>query len=199
MPQPSPTRLLVLGAAAIVAVIVVLVAAISLSQTTLLDEKRADLHDLAQISLGVLAYHEAEHQAGRMSESQAKDAALAVLAELHRSPGSGLWLLDRRQSMLLPASRGPRAERNLALALIGERMGKLGFQSHATVYTGDRLSYAAEFQPWGWTIGAALPVNGLDAADQGRLDLSLIIAAVAAGLIVLIGLWIGKTAQTQEQ
>ncbi|CAA7625541.1 hypothetical protein MCP1_50078 [Candidatus Terasakiella magnetica] len=200
MTGSAPTiRLLALGSVAILAVIVVLLITIGITQSTLLDEKRSDLRDLAQIGLGVLAHHEAERQAGRMSESQAKDAALAIVAELHRPSGSGLWLLDRRQSLLLPANRSPRSDRNLALALIGERMGKPGFQSHATIYTGDRLSYAAEFQPWGWTIGAALPVNDLDAANQNRLELSLAIAGMAVGLIVLIGVWVGKTVQIQQQ
>jgi methyl-accepting chemotaxis protein len=127
---------------------------------------------------GLLAWAQAQESVGRLTREQAQQMALRAVAAL-RYDGSGhFWISDMQPRMLMHP---------LKPELDGQRLGELkdadghapfdafvatvrndgkGFVAHRWPEPGNaqarnNVAYVMGFAPWGWILGAAVPVDDL--------------------------------------
>ena len=148
---------------------------------------------------GLLAWAQAQESVGRLTREQAQQMALRAVAAL-RYDGSGhFWISDMQPRMLMHP---------LKPELDGQRLGELkdadghapfdafvatvrndgkGFVAHRWPEPGNaqarnNVAYVMGFAPWGWILGAAVPVDDL---HHGRWREVAWIGGVVASVMLL--------------
>ena len=174
-----------------------------------LSEARAlKTRDLVQTATGVLTYFEGEERAGRLTREAAQKAAVAAVQGLHYAGSEYFWIQDMAPRMvfhpkaeLIGADLGtvtdPSGKRLFAEMVGVVRASGSGFVPYLWPKPGvdqpvAKISYVQGFAPWGWIIGSGIYAD--DTAAQLRPTLARLLAgaAIAAALIAILAMLIGR-------
>ena len=188
--------------------IALLVAVFLYSERSLLmQERQLGLQQAVETAHGVVAYFHDLAVKGTMTEEQAKQAAMATIKHLRYS-ATEYFFIQNFQLKIVMHPTSPKLDGTDASGfkdphgkLFFMEMDKLarasgsGFVSYMWPKPGsetpvDKVSFVKAFEPWGWVIGSGVYVDSIDAVITARIIKGSIGAAVLAGLLLLVSLWI---------
>ncbi len=173
------------------------------------DARALKTRDLVQTASGVLTYFEGEERAGRLTREAAQKAAVTAVQGLHYAGSEYFWIQDMAPRMvfhpkaeLIGTDLGPVKDPN-GKHLFADMVGVVkasgsGFVPYLWPKPGveepvAKISYVQGFAPWGWIIGSGIYAD--DTAAQLRPTLARLLAgaAIAAALIAILAMLIGRS------
>ncbi|PPK93104.1 methyl-accepting chemotaxis protein [Kineococcus xinjiangensis] len=195
--------------------VIVLVAAIGMAgvaaiagfqiRDRIMAEREAATRNVVETALGVVSHYGAEAEAGRLSEEEAKAAAIAVLKTLRYSGKEYFWVNDMGPTMVMhpikPELDGKDLSGNadpdgkklfveMAEVVRKDGAGFVGYQwpKPDAEEPQPKISYVAGYAPWGWVVGSGVYVDTVSAAaleDAKRLALGALGLLVVCVLVCL--------------
>lgn len=200
-------RLVLLTLSAVLGLAVLLSYFMVSERTMLLQERQTSVRQAVEVAHGMVAHFHDLSTKGKMSDDEAKAAAMAALKTLRYSGNEYFWINDMQPKMVMHPIR-PELD-GTDLAQNKDPTGKPLFVAFVDVVkakgAGDvpylwpkpgsdkpllKVSHVKGFAPWGWIIGSGVYVDTVDTAIRGRAVQSgiaaLVLAAVLLGLGVLI-------------
>ena len=180
--------------------------ALSLLNDEMFDGRKDKVRQLAETAYSLVARWESEVRAGRMSEAEAKKAALDDLRAARYGNGDYFWVNDQTPTMVmhpikaelngtaLADIRTPDGSRLFVdMVAIAKRDGG-GFYQYLWPKPGEtapekKISYVKSFAPWGWVIGTGVYVDDIDRAFLiHAVEFTALVTVVVAMMVALSAL-----------
>jgi methyl-accepting chemotaxis protein len=171
-----------------------LVSAVSLRN--MLDaEKQLKTRHVVEVAYGVLENFQRLSNEGRMTEQEAKTAAIAAVRSLRYEGSDYFWINDMRPVMILHPIKTELEGTDLSdykdsdgKRLFTEFVDIVRKQNSGFVYylwpkpgvdkPVRKLSFVKGFAPWGWVIGSGIYLDDVDAAFWQELRTGILILAL---------------------
>ncbi len=203
-------RLVLLTGSALLGLAVLLPVLLWSEHQLLLREREAGVRQVVEIAHGVLAHFHDEARAGRMSDEQARKAALVAVRSLRYSGAEYFWINDMTPRMVmhpikpeldgqdLSENRDPQGQRLFVAFVDKVRSEGAGYVSYGWPKPGEKepvpkVSYVKGFAPWGWVVGSGVYVDNVTAAVWRR-GVEVGAAVALLGLLLLgIGMAISRS------
>ena len=180
-------------------------------RTLRVDERKTDLVHATQLGIATVRAYADEAAAGKISVDDAKKLALDALRNMrYADGGTGYFTVMNHDPVVLMHPFHPemvgknmdgyRDPNGVALyhdtvAVVARDGG--GFVSYAFSKPGKtgvfpKISYAAEYAPWGWILQTGAYFDDIGAAFRASLFRSLGILLVAAAALAGVVVWINR-------
>ncbi len=173
---------------------------INLKQS-LLQEKELKTRHVVETAYGVIDHYYGLSKEGKLSEEQAKSAAMLAVKTLRYEKDDYFWINDLRPYMVMhpykPELDGkdlagftdPQGKKLFVEFVETVKTKKAGFVNYLWPKPGmkepvPKISYVQGFEPWGWVIGSGIYIDDVNEAFWGRAK---IIAILVVCLIAVIG------------
>jgi methyl-accepting chemotaxis protein len=179
---------------------VVLLAAFLLfsERSLIMNERQQAVRQAVEAAHGVVAHFHAQVGQGKMSEDEAKKAALAAVKGLRYSGNEYFWINDMTPVMVmhpmkpelegktLTTSKDPSGKPLFVAMVDIVKANGAGFLPYLWPKPGSdqpvpKVSYVKGFAPWGWIIGSGVYVDTVDATIWQR------VWQVGLGVLALVG------------
>jgi methyl-accepting chemotaxis protein len=201
------TKFLAVIFCAVVGLTLVFGLALSLLNNEMWDGRKAKVQQLVETAYSLVAHWDAEARAGRMSEADARKAALEGLRAARYGANDYFWVNDMTPRMVMHPIKAELEGTSLAdirtpdgarlftdMVEIAKKDGA-GFYPYYWPKPGEtaakkKVSYVKLFAPWGWIIGTGVYVDDIEQAFLMRAiefsALVTIIVALVAALSALV-------------
>ncbi len=179
-------------------------------RSDLFQQKQLELKHIIESAINIADSYQSRAQDGKMSEEEAKVAALTAINGIRYGGGDYLWVNDMNSVMIMHPIK-PSLE-GKDLSKLEDKNGKLIFPAFISAIkaseTGggyvdylwpkpgseapvEKLSYVQNYKTWGWVIGTGVYMDDFDAALQERTQ--ILLGIMAAVLIITIAISIAVT------
>jgi methyl-accepting chemotaxis protein len=204
------TQLHVLTAAAVLGIAVIVVLAGFALRDAVVDARMTKTRQLVEAAHSLVAGFAEQERTGKLDRKQAQDLATAALKAMRYDRSEYFWVNDMHPRMImhptrskldgtdLTTSKDPNGKTLFVEMVEVVRKSGAGFVPYQWPKPGedqpvDKLSYVKGFEPWGWVIGSGVYAD--DTAAQVRTALFGLLKGVvlAAGLIALLAVMIGRS------
>lgn len=189
-------RLGLLIVSAIVGIVVLTATFLFSERALILEERQNSVKQTVEIAHTLVAYYHNLSTQSKISEADAKLAAMSAVKSLRYGDGDYLWINDMRPYMVMhpikPALDGTDLSSNKdpnGKFLFNEFVQVVKAQGAGYVFymwakpgneqPVQKVSYVKGFSPWGWVIGSGVYIDTVDATIYKQL------VKVAAGAILL--------------
>jgi methyl-accepting chemotaxis protein len=195
-----------------------LLAYISLTMlhSNLLDDRKMKTQQLVEAAHSLLTHYQSETTAGRLTEPQAKQAAINAIKQIRYGENDYFWLNDMQPRMVMhpfkPQLDGqdlsgvadPNGKRLFVEFVRTVRNGGAGFVSYQWPKPGskepvEKLSYVKKFAPWGWIIGSGIYIDDVSTISWQATRWLAGITFIMALLTVTISILINRSIMTPLQ
>ena len=185
---------------------------ISLSQAyqSLLQQKHSANQQVVEAVYGVLEHFHEQQTQGTLTEQQAKEQAINVLATLRYDKNNYFWVNDFTPTILMHPIKPKLVGQNVAgvkdpdgTALFVDMVNVVqakgeGFVPYKWPKPGvddpvDKISFVKGFTPWQWIIGSGTYIDDIDAIFATQRNALLAYAAILTIFIIALGYFIGKS------
>ncbi|MDM5179280.1 methyl-accepting chemotaxis protein [Massilia sp. DJPM01] len=175
----------------------------------ILEERENNVRQAVETAHGVVAYYHGLAEKGGMTQAEAQKNALAAIKVLRYSKTEYFWVQDQTPVVLMhpikPALDNTNVSANtdptgkhlfVEFADIVKASGA-GFSFYMWPKPGSddpvqKVSYVKGFAPWGWIVGSGVYIDTVDTAIRARLLTFSLGALALAGLLLALGLVIGR-------
>ena len=203
------TRLVILSAVAVLGLAVLGLSSLDSLRRNMLQDRKDKTQVLVEIAGGVITRFHDLAKSGALSEDEARKHAAETLRQMRYSGGEYFFILDTQHHFVMhpvkPELEGksgaemrdpsgkPLIQELVRTALASERGGAVdyAFAKPGSDKPVAKVSYAAQFKPWGWVYGTGIYLDDVDQAFRSQaINSSLIIAlvvALLAGVSFVIG------------
>jgi len=168
---------------------------------TLIEDRKEKTRNLVETGASIITRYNKLAQEGKLSEDDAKKAAIEELRTLRYGHNDYFFIIDTHYVYVLQPSK-PEVEGHnvqdlkdangvfLIQELVKAAQNGGGFVHYAFPRAGKtepepKLSYAALFAPWGWVLGTGIYINDV---DEQFLSSALSLGAISLILVVLLSL-----------
>lgn len=176
-------------------------------KTRLTEERMEQTHHMVEVARSLVADFHARAQSGEMTVEEAKKQAMLGVSRLRYADGQYFWINDMDGTMLMhPAApklvgtnilglrdaRGVEIFRGM-IATVAEKGGghyRYYWPPDATAQL--KISYVAGFPEWRWVIGSGIFYTEIDATIAEALLRIALIAAAAAGVMLIAAVFLGR-------
>ena len=175
----------------------------------LLQERQNNVMQTVQTAEKLVAFYHDLSIKNKMSESDAKRAAMDAVRVLRYGDGEYFWINDMQTVMLMhpikPELEGQNLSGNKDTAgkpLFSDMVDIVKSKGDGYVFymwpkpgskeSVEKVSYVKGFAPWGWVIGSGVYIDTIDATFRTRLLESSIGAIVLASVLLAVSLVIAK-------
>ncbi|MBU0587418.1 MAG: cache domain-containing protein [Gammaproteobacteria bacterium] len=191
--------------------IIVLAAVLLFSERKMIMEERQNgVQQTVELAYGIIAHFHDLAGKGKMTEDEAKQAAMASIRTLRYSGSEYFWINDMHPKMVMHAvkpelegkdlteNKDPTGKHLFVEFVNTVKANGAGFVFYLWPKPGSdkpvqKVSYVKGFTPWGWIVGSGVYVDNVDSTvAQRAIGLSLGALALAAILLV-IGLAIARS------
>jgi methyl-accepting chemotaxis protein len=195
--------------------VVLLASVLLLSERALvMEERQQAVRQAVETAHGVITHFHAQAVAGKLSEDEAKAAALAAVKGLRYSGQEYFWINDMRPVMVmhpmkpeldgkpLAASKDPTGKALFVeMVELVKRQGA-GFIPYMWPKPGSdrpvaKESYVKGFAPWGWIVGSGVYVDTVDDVILGRAWKVGLGVLALVGVLLALGLLITRSITRQ--
>jgi methyl-accepting chemotaxis protein len=202
-------RLAALVLSALVGIIAISVFFVVTERTLILKENQSDIQHAVEVANSLVEHYQKQAAEAKMSEADAKAAALAAVKALRFGSNGYMWINDTQPKMLmhpiLPAMEGQDLSEKkdskgkllyVEMRDIARSKGA-GFVSfmwpkpNSTVPE-EKLAYAKFNAQWSWIICSGVYLDSIDSIMQQRTIQILIIVGVLSLLLFAFGLIISR-------
>jgi methyl-accepting chemotaxis protein len=199
-------RLALAGVIAFFGVFVVSLQAVSMLNTTLMDEKSTQTKNLVESAHSIINSYYLQYQAGDISEQQAKVLAMNSVKQMRYDNENYFWINDLLPKMIMhpikPALNGKD------LSQVKDANGKYLFVAFAKMVSQQgagnvdylwakpghqdpvaKISYVKGFKPWGWVIGTGTYTDDADDILWAAIN-SLLVKIVVITLLLIVAIYL---------
>jgi methyl-accepting chemotaxis protein len=179
-------------------------------RSLLMQERQLGLQQAVETAHGVISHYHDLATNGKMTQDEAKLAAMVTIKVLRYSGTEYFFIQDNQLKMVMhPTSpkldgadvSGLKDPNGKFFAAEFDKVAKAsgsGFVFYMWPKPGsdkpvDKVSFVKAFEPWGWVVGSGIYVDNVDAVITARIVKAGIGAAVLAGLLLLANLWISRS------
>jgi methyl-accepting chemotaxis protein len=200
------TRMRLSIAVALVGMLILGATALTHLRSTMLEDRKAMTRNVVEVAIGVLSHYQKQSAAGTLTNEAAKTAAINVLRSLRYDKSHFFAIFDTRyHAVLLPPfpelegkdlsgnkdSRGKALVREIVDVGQHEGGGHVDYwipkrESGEDSSSFPKLSYAANFAPWGWVVETGIYIDEIDTAYA---RMAVIFAAIGLILVAVLGLF----------
>lgn len=163
-------------------------------RASLLEDRKLKTQQVVQVAYSVVEHFQQLASAGKMTEDEAKAAAIAAIKQMRYGNKDYFWINDMHPTMIMHPIKAELDGKDLSeskdpngLKLFVEfvkivKKDGAGFVGYQWPKPGhdkpiDKVSYVVGFAPWGWVIGSGIYVDDVEAIFQSHL--------IRSGLIVV--------------
>jgi methyl-accepting chemotaxis protein len=173
----------------------------------LLDDRKLKTRHVVETTIGILQHFQAEAAAGRMSEADAKAAAIAMVRGL-RYEGQEYFFITDYQAVALMHPIKPEFEgRDMSdlkdpdgvaifaeMAKVGREQGQ-GFVAYRWPKPGrsepvGKISYVKAFPEWQWVLGSGIYVDDVDDVFWQGATRQALVAGTGLALLILFAFYL---------
>ncbi len=170
---------------------------------SLLDAREIKTRHIVEAGLGVMAHFHRREQSGSLSREDAQAAAQAALGGMRYGNDDYFWI-HNRNIVMVHHPFSPHLD-GTDISQVADPTGKRLFYEMEQVVAREgsgmvnylwpkpgfdqpvpKLSYVAEFEPWGWVLGSGIYLD--DVRRDFWQTLSLPLAIAVLGLLLLVGM-----------
>jgi methyl-accepting chemotaxis protein len=173
---------------------------------SLLEDRQLKTRHVVETAQGILALYEQQARDGRLTEAEAKRAALDVVRSLRYEQSDYFWINDMEPRMVmhpikpqldgkdLSGLEDPTGKRLFVEFVSTVRKDGAGFVSYLWPKPGfekpqPKVSYVKGFAPWGWVIGSGIYVDDVDQVFwEKATHFALMLTGVA--VVLFLGLFV---------
>jgi len=203
------TRLQILSVLMLAGLIFLCVIALLQLTDNLLADRKLKTKDLVEVGIGVLTHFHQQSQSGKMSESEAKAAAVATLRGLRYGGNDYYFGFDTNHVYyLLPVKPEFEGQNKADLQdahgtfmvkeMVRTAMAGGGFVEYWFPRAGSqvplpKISYSALFAPWNWVLGTGIYIDDVQKEYERN---AWILGSIALAMLLLLGAlswWIGRS------
>ncbi len=195
---------------------VMLVAAFLLisERALIMNERQSAVRQAVEAAHGVVAHFHAQVAQGKLTDDEAKKAALAAIRSLRYSGNEYFWVNDMTPVMVMHPMK-PELE-GQSLTASKDLSGKPLFVAMVDIVKASgagylpymwpkpgsqepvpKVSYVKGFAPWGWIVGSGVYVDTVDAAIWQRVWQAGLGVLVLVGVLLALGLAITRSITRQ--
>ncbi|MBK8387728.1 MAG: cache domain-containing protein [Candidatus Accumulibacter sp.] len=203
------TRLIVLTAIAVLGLAALGLDSLNDLRSNMLQDRTDRTRLFVEVAGGVIARFHDLSTSGVLSEDEAKKQAADTLRRMRYGDGEYFFIVDAQNNFVMHAAKpalegksgtelrdpnGKMIIQELVRVALGNERG--GAVDYAFAKPGSdkpvpKVSYAAQFKPWGWVYSTGIYLDDVDKAFRSEAINSLLIIVLAiaflAGVSVLIG------------
>ncbi|PKG39816.1 methyl-accepting chemotaxis protein [Psychromonas sp. Urea-02u-13] len=199
-------RLALAGVIAFLGVFLVSLQAVSMLNTTLMDEKSTQTKNLVESAHSVINSYYLQYQAGDISEEQAKVLAMNSIKQMRYAEGNYFWINDLIPKMIMHPIKPALDGKNLSQ--VKDANGKYLFVAFAKMVSQQgagnvdylwakpghedpvaKISYVKGFKPWGWVIGTGTYTDDADDILGDAIN-NLLIEIVIITLLLILAIYL---------
>ena len=195
---------------ALTGIIVVGLISISSTKDRMLDARKTQVKQLVDVTHSILTFYYNQQQAGRLSQTEAQQAAKEQISTVRYGNNDYFWINDYNAAMVMHPIKPQLDGKDLAnfadtsgkkifsvFASEVEKNGQ-GFVDYHWAKPGfddpvAKISYVKGFKPWGWIIGSGLYLDDVDAAFTDSLISLLLNIVVVASIMLTVSIFIAQT------
>lgn len=195
------TRMQILSALTLIGLLILCLVALLHLKDSMIEDRKQKTKNLVEVGIGVLAHFHQQSTAGKLSEAEAKAAAIATLRGLRYGSndyyfgfdtGHVYFLLPTRPEFegqnkadLKDASGKLLVQELVKAAVAGGGFVDYWFPKAGSQVAEPKLSYATLFAPWNWVLGTGIYVD--DIGLEYRRN-AIVLGGISLALLVLLGL-----------
>ena len=180
-------------------------------RTLILEERQANVRQAVETAHGILVHFQAQAQSGALPQAEAQKKAIDAIKSLRYSGSEYFWINDMHPKMImhpikpaldntdLTANTDPTGKHLFVefVNAVKSGAGGAGFVFYMWPKPGSdapvqKVSYVKGFAPWGWIIGSGVYIDTVEATVRSRMISFSIGALALAGVLLGIGLLIGR-------
>ncbi|MCP4988785.1 MAG: methyl-accepting chemotaxis protein [Colwellia sp.] len=177
---------------------------------TLLEGEKNTAKELVNSTHSIIEYHYALYQKGELSEEQAKEQALSIIANIRYGNSNYFWINDYTPNMIMHPLKPKLNGKNIGsvkdpdgkalfidIINIVEAKGE-GFINYKWPKPGfdepvDKVAFVKGFTPWQWIISTGAYLDDIDATFVELLKLMVFEGLIIALIIIGLGFILGKS------
>ncbi|HRD91925.1 MAG TPA: methyl-accepting chemotaxis protein [Accumulibacter sp.] len=181
----------------------------------LLADRRDKIQVLVEAASGVINNYHSLAKSGALSDDEAKKQAVEAVRQMRYGDGEYFFILDKQHHFVMhaakPALEGKSAadlrdpsgklfvQELVRVALASEMGGVVdySFAKPGSDKPVPKLSYAAQFKPWGLVLGTGIYLDDVDRVFQHEAINALIIVVLVIAILVGVSMWIGRSVLRQ--
>ena len=200
---PISKKLRLLAYCATVGLLLLTVIFLHSEKRLLMQERQNSVRQAVESSHGIIAHFHSLSSQGKMTEQEAKAAALKTISALRYSGQDYFWVNDMQVRMLMhpikpeldgkdvAGIKDPDGKRLFVEFVETVKANESGFVFYMWPKPGqdkpvEKVSYVKGFAPWGWLIGSGVYVDTVNATFWTRSIIFAFGAAVISGLLLWI-------------
>ncbi|MEO6276917.1 methyl-accepting chemotaxis protein [Roseateles sp.] len=183
-------------------------------RSLIMNERQQAVRQAVEVAHGVVASFHAQVATGKLSEDDAKKAALAAVKALRYSGNEYFWVNDNTPVMVmhpmkpeldgkpLTNSKDPTGKALFVAMVDIVKAEGAGFVPYLWPKPGSeqpvpKVSYVKGFAPWGWIVGSGVYVDTVDQAIWQRVWQVGLGVLVLVGVLLVLGLAITRSITRQ--
>jgi methyl-accepting chemotaxis protein len=176
----------------------------------LLEGKKYTTNELIDSTYTIIEHHYDLFQKGELTEAQAKEQALSIIANIRYDKSNYFWVNDFTPKMVMHPIKPQLNDKNIAgvkdpdgKALFIDMVNVVKSQGQGFVYYKwakpgfddpvDKIGFVKGFTPWQWIIGTGVYLDDIDATFAEHRNIVIIDSLVIALLIMGLSYIIGKS------
>jgi methyl-accepting chemotaxis protein len=188
-------KLLLFGGGAVIIITMVMLLSANELRRTLDQEKQLKTRHVVEVAFGVLEQYHALAREGRMTEQEAKTAAISAVKSLRYEKDDYFWINDMTPVMIvhpfkpeldgkdLSDIRDPEGKQLFVEFVETVKRQQSGFVDYYWPKPGEsepvrKISFVKGFQPWGWVIGSGIYVDDVEAAFRKAIGTDALVLAL---------------------
>jgi methyl-accepting chemotaxis protein len=195
------TRMQILSALTLIGLMILCLVALFHLKDSMIEDRKQKTKNLVEVGIGVLQHFHQQAQGGKLSEGEAKAAAIATLRGLRYDGNDYFFGFDTNHVyFLFPAkpefegqnkadmkdAHGKFLIRELVKAAVaGGGYVDYWFPKAGAAAAEPKLSYATLFAPWNWVLGTGIYIDDVDLEYRQS---ALLLGGISLALLVLLGL-----------
>jgi methyl-accepting chemotaxis protein len=177
---------------------------------SLVDSKKFTTKELVDSSYTIIEYHYDLYQKGKLTEVQAKEEALSIIANIRYDKNNYFWVNDFTPSMIMhpikPKLNGKNVAgvkdpdgKNLFVDMVNVTKAKgEGFVYYKWAKPGfddpvDKIGFVKGFTPWQWIIGTGTYLDDIDTIFAEQRNMVILNSAIIALIILAFSYVIGNS------
>ncbi|QWR77456.1 methyl-accepting chemotaxis protein [Candidatus Magnetomonas plexicatena] len=197
------TKLMLALLLCVLGIISVIVVSLGVLRVSLEDEKKTKQRHLVDTAYSVLDYYYKQAKDGKITDDEAKKAAMAQVKALRYEEKEYFWINDMHPKMImhpykpeldgkdLSDFKDPKGKKLFVEFVETVKKNKSGFvpyiwaKPNSTVLA-PKISYVKGFEPWGWIIGSGVYIDDINEKfwSQARdLTIVLVIVTMIIGVV----------------
>ncbi|WP_375184548.1 methyl-accepting chemotaxis protein [Aquabacterium sp.] len=211
---PLGRKMSLLIGSALAGIVVLSVLFLTSEHHLILEERKTSVRQTVELAHGILAHQHQQAAQGRITEKEAQQRALQLLATLRYSGNEYFWVNDMHAHIVMHGAkpelvgkdmsgiRDPNGKQLFVAFVDTVKASGAGYVFYEWPRAGSdqpvpKVSYVKGFAPWGWIVGSGVYIDEVDATVLDRAMLMSVGTVVLGVALLGVGLVVSRSIRRQ--